>query len=495
MLRSFYSGISGLRNHQQAMDVLGNNISNVNTPGYKGSRVTFMDTLSQTLQGARAANSSVGGRNPVQIGLGMTLAAVDKNMGQGALQSTGNSLDLALEGQGFFVVGQDQNFFYSRAGSFSVDDNFNLVTNTGDRVFGWIDTDQNGVADSNRDLLSFINLDRRGDGRITNVLATATPAVNGPNRGDASLGDIVTLTTTVTDEWRVQCVDAQTGEFTVTGTRSGVQGSTFVGQSFSDPDVGTFVINGGFPASQSALSVGTSTDTDTIDFLAAEFGAGGNDLHVEFVNRGVNQTLGVSVQGTKITVGLGTDALGRVTSTKTAVAAAVNAHPQAGTMVNATITGPTAGAGLVEPMLDRFLQGGAGPNAGDYFTFSTTAPGGAALESLTVSRDGAIIGIFENGTTEEIARVAVAMVPNAQGLLAMGGGKFAESPTSGSGFPVQVAGSGGTGSVASGFLEMSNVDLTQEFTNMITTQRGFQANSRIITTSDEMLQDLLTLKR
>jgi len=293
----------------------------------------------------------------------------------------------------------------------------------------------------------------------------------------------------------VQCVDAQTGEFTVTGTRSGVQGSTFVGQSFSDPDVGTFVINGGFPSSQSALSVGTSADTDTIDFLAAEFGAGGNDLHIEFVNRGVNQTLGISVQGTKITVGLGTDALGRVTSTKAAVAAAVTGHPQAGTLVTATVSGPGAGGGLVEPMLDRFLQGGAGPNAGDYFTFSTTAPGGAALESLTVSRDGAIIGIFENGTTEEIARVAVAMVPNAQGLLAMGGGKFAESPTSGSGFPVQVAGSGGTGSVASGFLEMSNVDLTQEFTNMITTQRGFQANSRIITTSDEMLQDLLTLKR
>jgi len=497
MLRSFYSGISGLRNHQQAMDVLGNNISNVNTPGYKGSRVTFMDTLSQTLQGARAANSTVGGRNPLQIGLGMTLAAVDKNMGQGALQSTGNGLDLALEGQGFFVVGQGQNFFYTRAGSFSVDDNFNLVTNTGDRVYGWVDTDQNGVVDPNRDLLSFINLDRRGDGRITNVLATATPAVSGPNQGDASLSNVVPLTTTVTDDWRVECTNAATGEFTITGSRSGVQGTILVGQTFSDPDAGSFVVNGGL-AAVGGLQLDSNGDGDFIQITAQDFGAGGNDIHVELVNRGVNQSLGITVQGTQISVSLGTDSLGRVTSTEAQVAAALGLHPGAAAMVVASIgstTGPGTGAGLAAPVLDRFLQGGSGPNQGDYFTFSTTAPGGAALESVTVSRDGAVIGIFENGTTEEIARVSVATVPNPQGLLSMGGGKFAESPTSGSGFPVVVAGTGGSGSVASGFLEMSNVDLTQEFTNMITTQRGFQANSRIITTSDEMLQDLLALKR
>lgn len=497
MLRSFYSGISGLRNHQQAMDVLGNNISNVNTPGYKGSRVTFMDTLSQTLQGARAANDAVGGRNPLQIGLGMTLAAVDKNMGQGALQSTGNGLDLAIEGQGFFVVGQGANFFYSRAGSFSVDDNFNLVTNTGDRVYGWVDTDQNGVVDPARDVLSFINLDRRGDGRITNVLATATPAVAGPNQGDSSLGRVAPFTTTVSDEWRVECTNAATGEFTVIGTRSGVQGTILVGQTFTDPDVGTFVVNGGMPALAN-LQLDTNGDGDFLQITALDFGAGGNDIHVELVNRGVNQSLGVTVQGTKISVGLATDALGRVISTEAEVAAMLGLHPQASLLVSAGIgstTGPGTGAGVAAASLDRFLQGGAGANQGDYFTFSTTAPGGAALETVTVSRDGAIIGIFENGTTEEIARVALAMVPNPQGLLSIGGGKFAESPTSGSGFPVLVAGTGGSGSVASGFLEMSNVDLTQEFTSMITTQRGFQANSRIITTSDEMLQDLLALKR
>ncbi|GAB4246440.1 flagellar hook protein FlgE [Deferrisoma sp.] len=492
MLRSFYSGIAGLRNHQQAMDVIGNNIANVNTPGFKGSRTTFMDTLNQTLQGAREASTALGGRNPIQIGLGMTVAAVDKNMTQGALQSTGNNLDLAIEGQGFFIVGQEDNYFYTRAGAFQVDDEFNLVTNTGDRVFGWIDSDQNGVVDPDRDVLGFINLDRRGDGQITNVLASATPAVNGPNLGDASIGPVTTFPTTVTDEWRIECTDATTGEFTVTGARSGVQGTVRVGETFTDPDLGTFVVNGGTPA-QAALTLDTNGDGDAIVLTAVDYGAGGNDIHVELVNEGANRSLGVSVSGTKITVSLGTDNLGRVTSTEADVAAAIAAHPQASALVTATVSG--TGAGVAESTLDRFLQGGSGPNQGDYFTLTTTAPGGAALENLTVSRDGAIIGIFENGTTEEIARVALGLVPNPQGLLAMGGGLFAESPTSGSGFPPVVPGLDGAGTVASGFLEMSNVDLTREFTDMIVTQRGFQANSRIITTSDEMLQDLLALKR
>ncbi len=490
MLRSFYSGIAGLRNHQEAMDVIGNNIANVNTPGFKGSRTTFMEALSQTLQGAREASSALGGRNPVQIGLGMTVAAVDKNMSQGALQSTGNNLDLAIEGQGFFIVGQGDNYFYTRAGAFQVDDEFNLVTNTGDRVFGWIDSDQNGVVDPERDVLGFINLDRRGDGQITNVLASATPAVNGPNLGDASLGPVTTFPTTVTDEWRVECTDASTGEFTVTGARSGIQGTVRVGETFTDPDLGTFVVNGGTPA-RASLSLDSNGDGTAIVLTAVDYGAGGNDIHVELVNEGPNRSLGVSVSGTKITVSLGTDNLGRVTSTEEEVVDAINSHPQARDMVEASGGGTSA----AEATIDRYLQGGSGPNQGDYFTLTTTAPGGAALENLTVSRDGAIIGIFENGTTEEIARVALGLVPNPQGLLAMGGGKFAESPTSGSGFPPVMPGSGGAGTVASGFLEMSNVDLTREFTDMIVTQRGFQANSRIITTSDEMLQDLLALKR
>ncbi len=492
MLRSFFAGVSGLRNHQQAMDVIGNNLSNVNTVGFKASRVTFEDTLNQTMQGARAADETSGGRNPMQVGLGMTVASVDREMGQGALQTTGSALDLAIEGQGFFIVGEEQSYFYTRAGAFTVDDGFNLVTTNGDKVFGWVDTDQNGIIDTTRDEIGFINLDRRGDGTITNVLAYATPPVTGPNQGDARIGDVVTFPTTVSDNWTVTCVNAQTGTFEVVGERSGMVGTVNVGATYTHNEVGTFVLHGGTP-NQAVLTLDSNGDGAGLDFTAVDYGAGGNQISVEFVNRGANQSLGVTVQGNRITVSLATNNLGQVTSTEAAVAAEIAGHPQAQALVSVNYAGdPLAVAQTAD---NRFLDGGSGANAGDYFTFTSTAPGGAALETLTVAKDGGIIGIFENGTTEEIARVALANVPNPAGLLAVGAGKFAESPSSGSGFPPHVAGTSGTGTIASGFLEMSNVDLSREFTDMIVTQRGFQANSRIITTSDEMLQELLGLKR
>lgn len=615
MLRSFYAGISGLRNHQQAMDVIGNNISNVNTPGFKSSRVTFMDTLSQTLQGVREASTVLGGRNPVQIGSGMTVAAIDRNMGQGSAQSTGRNMDLAIEGKGFFIVGNSSNYYYSRSGATSMDNSFNLVTDTGDQIYGWIDSDQNGQIDTARDNQGWINLDRRGDGRITNVVASATPMVSGPNQGDATLGQMITIPTTVTDNWRVEAIrnpsvvalevsnpaaatydptsalyDARfdstrtpatlysaatlaaaqdainvsvvgstgydaaspsynaafdssnaaydvaaltaaqnaltvsvaggTGYdpkstsydgrfdatnlvaydaaalaaaqasalteppllFQVTGAKSGVLGTVRVGETFENAGLGSFVVNGG--ASQRA-----TLGVQGITVTANDFGAGGNDYSVEFVNKGVNQSLGVTVQGTKIIVNLGTNGLGQVTSTTAQVAAKIN--ELAGSVVTASGGDATTAASLTQ----RYLQNGSGPDEGDYFTFSTTAAGGATVEGISVAKDGTIIGVFDNGTTEELARIALGNVTNPEGLLSVGSGKFAESPTSGSGFPPVTAGTGGTGTIAAGFLEMSNVDLTREFTDMITTQRGFQANSKIITTSDEMLQDLLTLKR
>ncbi|MHB8766090.1 MAG: flagellar hook protein FlgE [Deferrisomatales bacterium] len=490
MLRSFFSGVSGLRNHQQAMDVVGNNLANVNTVGFKSSRVTFQETLSQTVQGGLAATGTQGGRNPMQVGLGVAVGSVGRSMEQGALQTTGNNLDVAMEGKGFLIVGSGESYFYTRGGSLSLDDNFNLVTDTGDRVYGWVDTDRNGLVESSRDEARFINLDRRGDGRITNVLASATPPTKGPNSGDGSLGQVVTFATTVSDQWKVVCVDAATGTFEVVGAVNGSKGFVTVGDTFTSADVGTFAVNGGVPG-RSTLSLDTNGDGTSIALTAKDFGAGGNQISLATVNRGSNQGLGVTVEGTKVTVSLATDALGRITSTEAEVAAALQAHPQASLLFD--VVGGDAGVAAVSG--NRFLAGGSGANHGDYFTFTTTAPGGAALETLTISKDGAVVGIFDNGTTEQIARLAVAAIPNPVGLLAVGAGKYSESPSSGRGFPPVIAGSGGTGTVASGFLEMSNVDMTREFTEMITTQRGFQANSRIITTSDEMLQELLTLKR
>ncbi|GAB4263586.1 MAG: flagellar hook protein FlgE [Deferrisomatales bacterium] len=525
MLRSLFTGISGLRNHQQGMDVVGNNLANINTVGFKASRVTFAETLAQTVQGARASGASEGARNPTQIGLGVTTSSISRNMTQGGLQATGNNFDLAIQGEGFFIVGQGSDFYYTRNGGLSLDDQYNLVTSSGDRVYGWVDTDQNGVVESTKDELQFINLDRRGDGYITNVTASATYPVSGPNQGDGSIGTIVTYPTTVGDDWRVEAVlkdssDPTSVAFKVTGAKTGVIGTFDLGDTVDDPTLGAFAVNGGTP-NPAILYLDTNGNGEALKIKAKEYGAGGNNINVEFVNNGVNQTLSVTVVGDKITVSLATDSQGTVTSTEAQVAAELQSR--ASSLVEVSVVtpgttdadnngeyeddtvlldtsgtpqngGPASDVAQV-PATEKYLQNGAGPHVGDYFTFSTTAPGEAVLESLAVTEDGAIMGIFDNGQTEEIARVALASVPNPAGLLSVEGGKFAESPASGSGFPPQVPGDGGTGTISAGFLEMSNVDLSREFTDMIIIQRGFQANSRIITTSDEMLQDLLALKR
>lgn len=617
MLRSFYSGISGLRNHQQAMDVVGNNLANVNTTGYKGSRTTFTDTLSQTVQGAQSGSSTSGGKNAMQVGLGMTVASIDRNMTQGALQSTGRNLDMAVEGEGWFVVGDtnpltlEDSYYYTRAGNFFVDDSYNLVTSGGDFVFGWTDSDQSGTVDPASDEMSFINLDRRNDGSITNALASSTPPLTGPNLGDAEIKRVDVTPSTISDQWRVECVNAAQGWFSVTGTRSGPIGTFPYDAPIDDSRMGSFNVNMGPPAqarmttsfvdgdgtsevisfnNQSGndyvvefvsgvtgtgvqvtangndISVTVESDIDgnvisTFDDIVAamtaqlpgvgvpvgpgelnvsasgntglvsnsmvnhivnvpntsvtdfdlgdvapqgvlgwtanDFGAGGNNMNMVFLNRGAQQrTTEVVVDGSTISVYLAADSSGNVVATANDVYNAFMASTEATSMV--TMDDPAAGgygSMIVEPFNQLFFNGGSGANDGDYFTFNTTAPGGAELVSLSVNSEGGLIGVFENGSTEELARVSLAKIPNPQGMISVGQGKFAETPVSGSGFPPVVPGSGGTGGIASGFLEMSNVDLTREFTDMIVNQRGFQANSRIITTSDELLQELMSIKR
>lgn len=131
MIRSLYSAISGLKNHQVKMDVIGNNIANVNTTGFKRSRVTFSTMLSQTLKGASspiAGPPTVGGTNPIQVGLGVTLGSIDQIMTQGSVQSTGNPTDMMIQGSGFFVLTTDgTDRVYSRSGAFSLDSDGTLV--------------------------------------------------------------------------------------------------------------------------------------------------------------------------------------------------------------------------------------------------------------------------------------------------------------------------------------------------------------------------------
>ncbi|MGO4258031.1 flagellar hook-basal body complex protein [Marmoricola sp. RAF53] len=284
MLRSLFAGISGLRVNQAMLDVTGNNIANANTTGYKSSSTVFSDTLSQMLTGASAANATRGGTNPIQIGLGVQLAATNGNFTQGSTQTTGRPTDLMLSGDGMFVVMKGNEQLYTRAGAFSFDNNGTLVAPTGNRVQGY-----------------------------------ALDAAGLPTGG---LVD-VTLST----------------------------------------------------------------------------------------------------------------------------------------------------AGLTPPV-----------------------PPGVQLTSYTIGSDGKLRGIFDDGIQRDMAQIAIADFTNVQGLEKVGDTSFRESANSGVA-QLGVSGQGRRGTIQAGALEMSNVDLAAEFTNLILAQRGFQASSRVITTSDQVLEDLVNIKR
>jgi flagellar hook protein FlgE len=284
MLRSLFSGISGLRVNQTMLDVTGNNIANANTIGFKSSSTVFQDTLSQMLTGASGDNAARGGTNPIQVGLGVQLAATQTNFTQGSTQTTGRATDLMIQGDGFFVTRKGNENLYTRAGAFTFDETGALVTPTGNRVQGYL-------------------------------------------------------------------LDA-----------------------------------GGLPT-----------------------------------------------------------------------------------------------GGLVDVTLDT-------ANA------QPPVPAGVELVSYNIGSDGKLRGVFDDGVQRELAQIAVADFNNPMGLEKVGETSFRESANSG--LPqVGVAGEGRRGTLIGGAVEMSNVDLAAEFTNLILAQRGFQASSRVITTSDEVLQELVNIKR
>jgi flagellar hook protein FlgE len=298
------------------MDVVGNNLANVNTTGYKGSRTTFTDTLSQTVQGAQAGSDSAGGQNPMQVGLGMTVAAIDRNMGQGALQSTGRNLDMAIEGEGWFVVGgtnpltSEDSYYYTRAGNFFIDDSYNLVTPGGDFVFGWNDSDDSGTIDPASDEMAFIKLAPDGENSITNALASATPPLSGPNLGDAVIKEVDVTPNTLSDKWRVECVNAEKGWFSVSGTRAGAIGTFPYDAPISDPSMfGTFTVDMGPPAqarmtasfvdgdgSSEILHFDNQSGIDyVIDFASGA--TGGVQVSADLVNNRISVTADADIDG------------------------------------------------------------------------------------------------------------------------------------------------------------------------------------------------------
>jgi flagellar hook protein FlgE len=396
MLRSLFSGISGLRAHQQMMDVTGNNIANVNTTGYKSSQAVFQDTLSQMVNAAGAPQNQAGGTNPAQAGLGVRLASINANFGQGAAQTTGKSSDMMIQGDGFFVVKSGGEALYTRAGSFTFDANGSLTTPNGQIVQGW--SGVNGA-----------------------VNTSGAP-------GDIKLPIGVSLAPTVTQNITL------TGNF----SNEAVVGTT------KDIPIKVYDASG---AANTMVAKFSKTDAVTWTMTLPD----GTSSPITFTN-------GKAVGTPDVNTGLDT---GKIT---------VGAY-------DFDIHDLTQFSGFTEARVSNSDGSGAG-----------------VLSSYTVSNTGQIVGVFSNGLKQTLGQVALANFNNVNGLEKIGDSMFRSTVNSGLA-QVGAAGSAGLGLITSGALEMSNVDLAQEFTNLVIAQRGFQANSRVITTSDEILQELVNLKR
>ncbi|WAP51665.1 flagellar hook protein FlgE [Arthrobacter sp. ATA002] len=388
MLRSLYSGISGLRSHQTMLDVTGNNIANVNTAGYKATAVQFQDTLSQLTQGATAPGADAGGGNPSQVGLGVQVAGISTNFAQGSAQATGRGTDLMIDGDGFFVTRQGGQTQYTRAGAFNVDASGRLVTADGSLVQGWGATD--GVV-ATGGALTDITVP---SGAIAPAAATTTAALAGNLPEDSEPG-----TTLVRD---LEVFDANGNSSSVPVTFARTEDGWDVSADGAAPVSLTF--------SEGKLT-GPANPTLTVDGVAVD------------------------------------------------------------------LSGITGYA--------------------DVDTVAVTAQNGRSagtLDSWSMAADGTLIGSFSNGSKQALGRIVLAGFTNPSGLEKVGGSSYAATANSGAAV-IGGPGAGGNGAVTAGSLEMSNVDLSQEFTNLIVAQRGFQANARIITTSDEVLQELTNLKR
>jgi flagellar hook protein FlgE len=410
MLQAMFSSISSIKAHQVRMGVVGNNIANVNTTAFKAGRVTFQEMMAQTLRGAgRPTEGGIGGTNPMQVGLGTQVSSIDTLLEQGVLQSTNRVLDLAIQGNGFFVVSDGRRIAFTRDGSFDIDANGSLVhKGTGQRVVGWM-PDASG-----------------------NIDTTRPPS--------ASSGIAVPI------------------------------GRTVAGRATSE-----VLFRGNL-----ALD-GRSWTTSVLVYDA--LGAA-HELRLQFSRPNNNSpwTVSYSVPDAN-TVQPGSSSIGFDN----------NGGIQSGTSPTIRIIGLISGAPDMTVQLDfsRLTQLATSSTV-EPLSQNGYPPG--TLEQLTVSGDGTINGVFSNGLNLPVARLAMAVFNNPGGLERTGNNLFRESINSGIA-NIGTAQTGGRGSISSGYLEMSNADIGNEFTNLIVTQRGFQANTRIVSTVDEMLQDVLQMKR
>ena len=463
MMRSLYSGVSGLQNHQTRMDVIGNNISNVNTTGFKRGRVNFQDMISQQVGGAAKPTEELGGVNPKDVGLGMTIATIEQVFSQGNLQTTGVSTDVAIQGNGFFILKDGDESFYTRNGQFGLDSNGTLVNPAnGQRVQGWMARDLNGE-------------------QIVQTAATPTDLVVPVGSKDPAKA---------TENVLFACnLNKNTPEILEGASESDIAKGTWgTEEKIYDSFGNEHLLSVSFtkvPGVANSWQATVNVDSNNADFTQTRVGLGTTD--------GVQNTFIVNF-----------DNYGQLASVEDSSG---NISNQEGEIILQTsFTVPEANAdengnpyrqtfsinlGTIGSMKNTITQSASKSTTKAYSQDGYTL---GYLDNFKIDSSGTITGVYSNGTNRVIGQLALATFANDRGLEKAGNNTYVETNNSGQA-NIGESGIAGKGSLLAGALEMSNVDLSEQMTDMIVTQRGFQSNAKTIQTADTLLETVLSLKR
>ncbi|MDW8051122.1 MAG: flagellar hook protein FlgE [Armatimonadota bacterium] len=424
MWQALLSGVASLKAHQIKMNVIGNNIANINTTGFKGSRAHFQDLMAQTFRAASRPSAVLGGVNPIQVGLGVKVGAIDVQTQQGALEMTGRNTDLAIQGNGYFMLTNGRDIIYTRDGAFGLDSSGFLVhRGTGWKVLGWM-ADAGGRIDTNQPITASSVL-QFPVGSQAAVRQTSVVEYTGNLNANADPNHTYAAT--------VRVYDALGGAHDITITFRNRQ----------TPPAG----NAPPGAVSSWEWYATEGSTPVGDFTT------GTNTRLYFDGQG--RMVGATIQ--------------RITITPT------NGAPPFTVELDLRQVTSLAAESVVQPV----YQDGFPPGT---------------LQEFTISVDGTIQGVFSNGLSRPMGRIALSLFSNPAGLARLGNNMW--RVTDNSGLPqIGAPTTGGLGEINAGYLEQSNVDLGAEFADMIVTQRGFQANTRIVSVVDELLADVVNMKR
>ena len=412
-LTSFYTALTGINSNSQAINVIGDNLANMNTVGFKSGKASFSEVL-----GGMSGTSATG--NPIVSGLGSTVNGVNHNLNNGVVNRTGTSTDAAISGNGYFVVSLGDGMGYTRSGKFQYDSTGNLLSSDGYSLMGYMAT--NGIIDQSAGVGPIeIRL-----GQLLPANATTELSIAANLDAQAAVGDTFATSVQVYDSLGEK--HAVTVTFTKTSALNWDWDATIPGEDIGTPGAPVSIGNGSLVFDANGIL--TSPTTNPTLSTSGGFINGASPLSVEFKmwdNQGAPLiTDAASVSGT-----------------------------------------------------------------------STTTQNGYAASPLTgiiINSDGVIVGETENGNNVNLAQLALAVFPNSEGLKKYNGSTFSSFPSAGEP-SIGTAGSGGRGDIIGSGLELSNVDMAEEFINLIVAQRSYQANTRVITTSDELYQEAISLKR